>query len=200
MAYGDSRVYPEHDRTVYDRLVHNLDLLGSWLIHNEYRIALFCSDIGVDPPAVKDLETRLRNCFDLSYVNSITVAPLKSGEDLLSDIASMDYVVTCRFHAVIFAHMLNRPVIAISHHPKIVALMDHLGLSEYCLDIHNCDINVLTEKFTSLVRNGPAIRRRMAEKLVNNQRELSAQFDELFPQSVSRSMLTAENRLQTLYP
>jgi polysaccharide pyruvyl transferase WcaK-like protein len=42
----------------------------------------------------------------------------------------MDYVVTCRLHGVIFAHLLNKPVLTIAHHPKVTELMAALGLSE----------------------------------------------------------------------
>jgi polysaccharide pyruvyl transferase WcaK-like protein len=183
MAYGDKRVYRENDPNVYNRLVHNLDLFGSWLISKEYRLALFCSDIGVDPPAVEDLRT-LIVAGNPAGADSVIVCSLKSGTDLLRNMASMDYAVTCRFHGVVFAHMLNLPVIAISHHPKVVTLMNDLGLSEYCVDIHTCDMNMLTEAFASLVRNGPAIKRRMADRLAYYEGELSKQFDELFPQDV----------------
>ena len=203
MAYGDPRVYPEHDRTIYDRLIHNLDLLGSWLVTNKYRISLFCTDIGVDPPAVKDLETRLRISFDTSdhpYADLPLATSIGSNEDLFLSMTKMDYVVTCRFHGVIFAHMLNLPVLAISHHPKIVTLMNDLGLSEYCVDIRSCDIHVLTEKFKLLIRNGPSIKRHMAETLAANQRELSSQFNNLFPEDAPESIIKTESRLQALYP
>jgi len=40
----------------------------------------------------------------------------------------MDYVVTCRFHGVIFVHLLNKPILAVARHPKVAELMAGLEL------------------------------------------------------------------------
>jgi len=186
MAYGDRRVYPNHDPRVHEGLIQSLDSFGLWLSDNGYQIALFCSDIGVDPPTVQDLETRLRAGMSRSRSGSLKVAALATGADLLQEIASMDFVVTCRFHGVVFAHLLNVPMIAISHHSKIVTLMGDLGLSEYCLDIRDCDMDRLMTAFSSLVRNAPAIKAHMQEKRSAWEHELSSQFDALFPQKTAQ--------------
>ena len=47
----------------------------------------------------------------------------------------MDYVVTCRFHGMIFAHLLNKPILAVARHPKVTELMAGLELFGYCADI-----------------------------------------------------------------
>jgi hypothetical protein len=39
---------------------------------------------------------------------------------------------TCRFHGVIFAHLLNKPILAVARHPKVTELMVGLELSNYC--------------------------------------------------------------------
>jgi len=43
----------------------------------------------------------------------------------------MDYVVTCRFHGMIFAHLLNKPILAVARHPKVTELMAGLELFGY---------------------------------------------------------------------
>ncbi len=92
----------------------------------------------------------------------------------------MDYVVTCRFHGVIFAHLLNKPVLAIAHHPKVRDLMADLELSSYCVDIRKFDLKLLAEKFASMIANADDIKRRMAASLARNRLQLKSQFDELF--------------------
>ena len=149
MAYGDQLVYPEHDPAIHKSFIRSLDLFGSRLLSEQYRLSLFCSDIGIDPPVVSNLESRLRTGCRLAENESVLVPSIHSDTDLLSAMASMDYVVTSRFHGVILAHMLNIPVIAISHHPKVLTLMHALGLTEYCLDIRSCDADRLTETFLS---------------------------------------------------
>jgi polysaccharide pyruvyl transferase WcaK-like protein len=107
--------------------------------------------------------------------------PIADTEDLLSQLSSMDYVVTCRYHGVIFAHLLNVPVLAISHHPKVATLMNDLGLLEYCLDIQTCDLDLLKNTFLRLAENRDQVKARMSERLACYRRELSTQFDALFP-------------------
>ena len=188
MAYGDPRLSPEHDRDSYNCFIRELGLFGSWLIENHHSLTLFCSDIGVDPPSIEDVEEMLRAHHGIARANtdgSLRRVHQWSVEELLENMRSMDYVIACRYHAVIFAHMLNIPVLAISHHPKVKALMNELGLSKYCVDISMCDVNVLADAFKSLVSDREKIKSRMAEKLECYRKQLAAQFDELFPPGLS---------------
>jgi polysaccharide pyruvyl transferase WcaK-like protein len=182
MPYCDPRIFPEKDQAVYDAYIRKLGRFSSWLVGNECSVALFGSDIGTDPLAVADLLNALRGDGDAAASHAVVSEPVSSGEELLFKMSRMDYVVTSRFHGVVFAHMLNKPVVAISHHPKVAALMGEMGLAEYCIDIRGFDLNLLTETFSALVRNRDEIKDRMAEKLVSYRRELTGQFDDLFPQ------------------
>ena len=106
-------------------------------------------------------------------------------DELLARMSLMDYVVTCRFHGVVFAHMLNKPVLAISHHPKMATLMNDIGLGKYCTDIRTFDLDMLTETFAAVVKDADEIKARMAERLTCYRDGLSKQLDELFPQVVA---------------
>ena len=183
MAYNDPRLSPSHHSAINNEFIQRLGKFGSSLIKQGYCLNLFCTDISMDPPAVEDMASILRRQHGfmaagtpdaISRVHQWTTA------ELLENMSAMDYVVAVRFHAVVFAHMLNKPVLAISHHPKVKALMNDWGLSEYCVDIRACDPDVLEKRFASLVANRDQIKKRMAEKLVFNERKLEIQFDELF--------------------
>jgi polysaccharide pyruvyl transferase WcaK-like protein len=179
MAYCDPRVYWEKDQQTYDRFIQNLASFGSWLSQHDYRLALFSTDIWFDAQTIEDLRTALK--ADNADSHRITRKPMGTFDDLLEQLSSTDYVVTCRFHGVVFAHMLNKPVLAISHHPKVSKLMNDLGLAKYCVDIRRSDPRVLAETFTALVSNREEIKSRMADKLGHYKRDLSIQFDQLFP-------------------
>jgi polysaccharide pyruvyl transferase WcaK-like protein len=183
MAYCDPRVYWRKDQAVYDHFVRTLARFGSWLSENRYRLALFSTDILFDAQTVEDLKSALTGSLEARRIVCVQISGIK---ELLEHISSMDYVVTCRFHGVVFAHLLNKPVLALSHHPKVSTLMNDLGLAEYCLDIRTCNLTVLTETFTSLVKNSRHIKRRMVEKDAAYQVALSAQFNSLFPREVTR--------------
>lgn len=180
MPYCDPRVFHEKDQLVYDSFIQKLRLFGSWLIRQNYCVALFGSDIGIDPLAIGDLQRALNGESDITNSHCLINESVNSTEELLAKMSSMDYVVTCRFHGVVFAHMLNKPVLAISHHPKIATLMSDLGLAKYCVDIRTFNLNLLTETFAALVSSRDEIKTRMAERLGCYRQELTRQFDELF--------------------
>lgn len=179
MPYCDPRTDPaEKNQRLYCEYIGKFATFASWLTERSYSLALFGSDIGVDPLAIKDLQMVLRDHHDIS---TSKYRPVKSINELLSTVSSMDYVVTCRFHGVVFAHLLNKPVLAIAHHPKVTNLMNDLGLSRYCVDIRTFDANMLEETFASLVRNTEEVKSRMAATMASYKSQLVAQFEELFP-------------------
>ena len=124
----------------------------------------------------------MKNETHTNVTHLLTDAPIAIAtvETLLSQMSTMDYVITCRFHGVIFAHLMNIPVIALSHHPKVSTLMADLGLSEFCIDIDTFDVELLTATFTRLMADSVAIKARMAEKAALYKSALATQFDQLF--------------------
>jgi len=182
MAYCDPRVYWQKDQAVYEGFVRNLASFGGWLGENRYRLALFSTDIFFDSQTIEEVRAALGTVNGHAQSRLVRCERITGVAGLLSQMNAMDYVVTCRFHGVVFAHLLNKPVLALSHHPKVFSLMNDLGLARYCLDIRNCDVNLLKDTFLSLVANSSDIRSLMAEKLACYKRSLSMQFDHLFPQ------------------
>jgi polysaccharide pyruvyl transferase WcaK-like protein len=168
------------DQVVYHEFISGLANFASWLVGQSYALTLFGTDVGVDPLAIEDLQMALLGRHGVASTQYSVKQSAQSVHDLLATMSGMDYVVTCRFHGVIFAHLTNKPVLAIAHHPKVKDLMTDLELSSYCVDIRNFDHKLLTEKFASMVANTDEIKRRMAESLTRNRLRLKSQFDELF--------------------
>jgi polysaccharide pyruvyl transferase WcaK-like protein len=169
-----------NDQVVYDAFIGKLTNFASWLISRSYALELFGTDIGVDPLAIKDLQNILQNGHGILVSQYAVNHTVKSVRDLLATMSRMDYVVTCRFHGVIFAHLLNKPILAVAHHPKVTELMAGLELSDYCVDIQDFDVSWLTERFSLMVNNAEEIKSRMAASLMKNRQQLRNQFDELF--------------------
>jgi hypothetical protein len=170
----------EKDHLSYDAFIGKLAIVASCLVRQSYALTIFGTDIGVDPRAIEDLKTALLNRHGIMSSQYIVANSTQSTHDLLATMSAVDYVVTCRFHGVVFAHMLNKPVLAISPHPKVMNLMTDLELSSYCVDIRDCDPKLLVEKFASMVIHAREIKSRMAASLAENRQRLRSQFDELF--------------------
>jgi polysaccharide pyruvyl transferase WcaK-like protein len=176
---------PDDPQSIQDEFIEKLADFSSRVAALSYRLQLFGSDVGVDPKEIEHLRTVLgsRHAISLPAYESVS-----SVDELLSRIAAMDYVVTCRFHGVVFALLLNKPVLAISHHPKVAELMRALGLSRYCVDMQNFDSEILFEKFLSLVSESDNVRQRMSASLTGFRSQLATQFDDLFPPSARTAM------------
>jgi polysaccharide pyruvyl transferase WcaK-like protein len=178
----------EKDQIVYDEFIRKLAIFGSWLVGQSYALTTFGTDIGVDPVAIEDFKKALFSHHGVSSSQRSVNHSVRSTHDLLATMSGMDYVVTCRFHGVVFAHLLNKPVLAIAHHPKVIDLMADLKLSSYCVDIRDFDPKLLTEKFASMVIDAEEIKTCMAASLTRNRQRLRSQFDELFRyRSVSKA-------------
>jgi polysaccharide pyruvyl transferase WcaK-like protein len=182
MPYCDPRIFAEKDQVVYDDYIRTLARFTAQLVRQGCVVALLAGDIGVDPMAIDDLQEALRHEGITAACPSLTTEQASSTEELLSRMSALDYVVVCRFHGVVFAHLLNKPVLALSHHPKVAALMDDIGLSRYCVNIRTRDVELLADKFLAVVNDENAIKRRMAERLACYRARLTEQFDGLFPQ------------------
>jgi polysaccharide pyruvyl transferase WcaK-like protein len=184
MAYCDPRVYFKKDQAVYERYIRDIAFFGRWLGQNDFCLTLFSTEVSFDSHAIEEVQALLgsTNGDRPHMVKREDVAGL---DELLSAMRPMDYIVTSRFHGVVFAHLLNKPVLALSPHPKVSSLMNDLGLAKYCLDIRTCDANTMRESFLSLVANRDEIKSRMQEKAASYEKALLTQFDQLFPRGAT---------------
>jgi polysaccharide pyruvyl transferase WcaK-like protein len=179
MAYCDPARYWIQDQIAYESFVRKLARFGSWLSHR-HNLTIFSTDVWFDSQVLIDLNGALKRETDFDQTHLLEQNPIVTTDDLLSRMSSLNYIITCRFHGVVFAHLMNIPVIAISHHPKVTTLMADLGLSKYCLDIDTFDVKLLMDTFTHLAIDGERIKARMAEKLAVYRGALTSQFDQLF--------------------
>jgi polysaccharide pyruvyl transferase WcaK-like protein len=179
------------DKIIYQELVARFATFASLLSRSSYRLAVFGTDIGSDPAAIQDLRTKLEADY---HICTPLYEPIQSLENVLLRVSTFDYVVTCRFHGVVFAHLLNKPVLAIAHHPKVTNLMNALGLSKYCVDIRTFDARSLADTFECLVNDRDEVKSHMASTLKNYKSRLKVQFDKLWPAIVADSVSAVEAR------
>ena len=191
MAYCDPRLYWDKDQATYDRYISKLAHFSAWLIRNHYPLRLLTTDIWFDSHSLTDLEKAITSQFEIDTSPWIIREPINGIDDLLSQLAQVDCIVTSKFHGVIFAHLLNRPVLAISHHPKVATLMSDLGLSDYYVDIRTFETDLLTQTYSRLLANADQIRASMPKTVAAYRRGLATQFDHLFSPESRRCVRTA---------
>ena len=185
MAYCDPSRYWLQDQCAYETFVRKLVEFGAWA-SERCRLALFSTDIWFDSQTLDKVEEYLNQAPQFDAGHLLAREPVTNLETLLSHMSPMDFIITCRFHGVVFAHLMNIPVIALSHHPKVTTLMTDLGLAEYCLDIDTFDPEQLKTAFARMIADRAGIKARMAERLAFYRGELARQFDQLFsPETVA---------------
>lgn len=167
---------PSHaTETVY------LDVLAEfvkWLLSADYDIRLLIGDV-CDRPVIEAFKALLkkRSWWDSERIIDEDVY---SVQDLLSQIAATDVVVATRFHNVLFALLLNKPVVSISFHQKCTSLMAQMGLSEYCQDIHHLETRKLIDQFCSLEQNAAALKASIQRRAEEFRRALDEQYGVMF--------------------
>jgi polysaccharide pyruvyl transferase WcaK-like protein len=181
MAYGDSSRHWVDDNPGYRRLIDGLAEFSGRMLERGHRIKLFSSDIWFDSQALADLDAAIHKNYPAAASDRVTREPVADISDLLAALSRLDCYVTCRFHGVVFASLLNVPTLALAPHPKVTTLMEDMGLSDYCVDISSCDAGDLAARVDRLIANMEDVRARNGRHVAQFQSLLASQFDGLFP-------------------
>jgi polysaccharide pyruvyl transferase WcaK-like protein len=88
-------------------------------------------------------------------------------------------VVTSRFHGVVFSYLLGRPVIGVSYHPKINALLKDFGQQEFCLDLSRLQADDLRRTFIRLEADRKDASRQILGMVDRNRAALEGQYENL---------------------
>jgi polysaccharide pyruvyl transferase WcaK-like protein len=179
MLYAGRQSVDRPSRAIYGDYLECLVVFVRWLLAHDYDIRLLIGDI-CDRPVVHDFIGLLRERSVVYDEGRVVEDPVRSVEDLLSQLSRTDVVVATRFHNVLLALLLNKPAISISFHQKCDSLMSGMGLAEYCQDIKHLGSERLIEQFCDLQRNAPRLKRMIGEKTEQFRKDLDEQYDAMF--------------------
>lgn len=163
-----------------DTYANYLDAMAAfarWLLERDYDVRLLLGD--EDTRVIADFRSTFARSGD-DGAERITYTPFTSVEDLLAAMAESDLVVATRFHNVLFAMVLQKPVIAITFHHKCTSLMSQMKLQRYCHDIHRISAAVLIEQFQSLEKEQDAVKQEIGAGVEDARAALDEQYDLVF--------------------
>ena len=127
MTYFNRTGSSPEDDSIYSEYIAKMGDFVSWLLEKKYKVRLLIGDVAYDQPATRDLmaymEKRGVHCENGAIIDE----PAASVDQVLSQLAATDFVVASRFHNILLALMLAKPVLAISYHEKNAALMASAG-------------------------------------------------------------------------
>ena len=180
IGFCDPRIWPRQDNAAYRQYLDKLAAFSSWLLAHDYDLEIFTAEISVDRYAVEDLGKRLPTYSSPNGSSNVACIPAPGLNELLVQMSTFDFIITAKFHGVIFSHLLGKPVIALSYHHKIDDLMRAVGQERYCLDIDHFKVDSLIEIFELLVDNREDLSSRFRSTTRTYGSALEAQFDKLF--------------------
>ena len=180
IMYSQRRANLGNDESAYRNYIKKLSAFVTWLLEQRYTVRLLIGDAVYDHRARQDLRSVLE-VAGIDYAQGkIIDEPASSVAEVLSQLASTDLVVASRFHNVLLALWLNKPVMAISFHEKVDSLMSGVGLSEFCQDIEHIDTNKLIAQFIALQQNAENLKSQIEQKGEAYQVALDEQYEHIF--------------------
>jgi polysaccharide pyruvyl transferase WcaK-like protein len=167
-----------NDETIYRDYLGRLALFVVRLLECKYTVRVLIGDFVFDAGATRDLRRVLEE-HGLSYKDGrIIDQPASSIDELLSQLSSVDVVVSSRFHNLLLGLMLRKPVIAISYHEKFQPLMTSVGLEGFCQDIEHIDVDELIGNVIKLQKNA-GIKRQIARQTESYRMALDGQYERM---------------------
>lgn len=169
----------EHDN-IYSEYITKMGDFVSWLLEKNYAVRLLIGDVAYDQPATRDLMADIKKRGVRCENGAIIDEPAASVDQVLSQLATTDFVVASRFHNILLALMLAKPVLAISYHEKNAALMASAGLAEFSQDIENIDIPKMIWHFEALEENADSIKLQLQRNATACRAALDEQYNLIF--------------------
>jgi len=170
----------EQGAAIYREFMNKICSFVTWLIQHEYTVRLLIGDVPYDNPVKHDL-IELINVRGVKYKkDQLLNEPISSVEQLLVQLATIDVLVSPRFHNLLLALMLNKPVISISYSEKNDWLMAGMGLAEYCQDIGRLDVVKLIKQLIKIEKDAENLRPHIKQKTEEFRRALDEQYTMIF--------------------
>jgi polysaccharide pyruvyl transferase WcaK-like protein len=150
----------EFDPTIYQTYIEKMGRFVNSLLDRGYRVRLIIGET-VDARAVNDIG-RIANASGYKLINGtlpprkaqqLITEPINSLHDVMRQIGDTDIVVATRFHNVVCALKLARPIISIGYEAKNDAVMTDFGLGQFCQTIEDLDLERLETHLAELLKN-----------------------------------------------
>jgi polysaccharide pyruvyl transferase WcaK-like protein len=180
MAYTGWNLGDSRGRLLYTTYLGQMASFVRWLVRSGYRVRFLIGERHTDAAAVRDLLEHLEPDFLATYAGRLAVPGIDTVADLLREIALTDLVVATRFHNLVFALALSRPVISIGYAAKFEALMHEMGLDNYCQRVETLDVERLKRQLSQLAASYGVTARIVAARTAAYRERVERLFDETF--------------------
>lgn len=161
---------------IYDLYMSKIVSFVGWLLEKGHDVRLLTGDI-MDQRAVWHALERLQATIAPELSSALIVEPTATLFELMRQIALTDLVVASRFHNVVCAIKLRKPVISLGYAEKNEALLRQIGLEGFSQHIEHFDPELLKQQFLRASAERTAIADGMAMATASYTQRLIAQRD-----------------------
>jgi polysaccharide pyruvyl transferase WcaK-like protein len=178
MAYCGTNTEQDRARAqeISDAYVAKMQRFARWLLDHGRRVRLFVGDSQWDSTVVDAIVADARAHRPDLDETWVIAENITSFAELAQAMMPAGIVVATRYHNVMCALKLEKPVISVGYAAKNAAIMTDAGLGEFCQHSNTLDVDKLIEQFTELERRSGQIRRAIAERNELNKKLLGQQF------------------------
>jgi polysaccharide pyruvyl transferase WcaK-like protein len=188
MAYFGWNVGEARGQEIYAEYVGKMAAFVRGLLEAGYAVRLLVGERGTDSRAVRDV---FKAVGAVDAPERLAAPQIESANDVLREIMMTDLVVASRFHNLVLALLLARPVVSVGYSAKFEALMQEMNLDRYCQSIETLDVERLHQQVRDLAAGHADAVSTIVSKSTEYRERLERLYDSTFgvapavPRSVS---------------
>jgi polysaccharide pyruvyl transferase WcaK-like protein len=160
------------EHTLYRAYLEKVCAFTRWLLDHDYDVRVVLGDLTYDEAVLDDFRAAMGPLAD-----RIASRPARSVDEVLDQLAGVDFVVASRFHTVLLSLLLGKLVVSISYNEKNDVLLRQMGLGDYCQSIVDFDVARLIAQFVEIQDREGQLRPAIARKISSYREDLKRQYD-----------------------
>jgi polysaccharide pyruvyl transferase WcaK-like protein len=149
-----------------------------WLQARGHTVRLIIGDAQYDTRVREDLIAVLKVAGAKEPL--LLSDPVPTVDELLRQLSETDAVISPRFHNLVLALMLNKPVIALSDLPKVDALLVDLGLGRFCLPLESVKAEELRRCFVQLQNDAANLKPYIRDVVEKYRHSVDEQYEKVY--------------------
>lgn len=193
MSYFGWKKGAPNGKAIFEAYLAKIGGFIAWLVAEGCDVRLVTGD-ACDWSAVEAVTAWLRRMRPEVDTDRIAAAPSATLHELMEQLAATDVVVASRYHNIVAALRLSKPVLSLGYAPKNDLLLDEMGLSRFCQHIETFDPERLKRDFLSVCGDRQAWRQRIAAVIADYDLRLVEQDRTLLQAIAAPALMTSPTR------
>ncbi len=178
MSYRGWKDRGDRSKAIYERYLQKLTEFALWLLQNGHRIRLLTGDAS-DRETAAAFHARITAAMPDKSLIDVELPDTETLHDVMGEMASTDVIVATRFHNIVCALKVRKPVLSIGYAQKNALLLAAAGLDAYCVEIESFSVTDLKQRFQRMIAAKPDLEARIDLMLEDAGRQLEQQYDVL---------------------